>query len=77
MYVYFQEVIELEHKQLVEVNEKKWEALYNKHEKLEVEHMEKKSQAVDEYEDEIYRVAAEHHEKFREVKIKLETDIQV
>jgi biotin synthase-like enzyme len=77
MYVCFQEVIELEHKQLMEVNKKKWEALYKKHEELELEHMEKKFQAVDEYEDEIYRVAVEHHEKFREVKIKLETDIQV
>ncbi|KDR12480.1 dynein regulatory complex protein 1 isoform X2 [Zootermopsis nevadensis] len=72
-----EEVIALEHKQLMEVSEKKWEALYKKHEKLEVEHMEKKFQTVDEYEDEIYKVAVEHHEKLREVKIKLESDIQV
>jgi hypothetical protein len=61
----------------MEVNEKKWEALYKEREKLEVEHMQKKFQEVDEYEDEVYRVAVEHHEKFRELKIKLETDIQV
>jgi hypothetical protein len=77
MHVCFQEVIGLEHKQLMEVNDKNWEALYKKREKLEVEHMQKKFQAVDKYEDEIYRIAVEHHEKFREVKIKLETDIQV
>jgi hypothetical protein len=55
----------------------KWEALYKEREKLEVEHMEKKFQAVDKHEDEIYRIAVEHHEKFREVKIKLQIDIQV
>jgi hypothetical protein len=75
--VCFQEVIELEHKQLMEMNNRKWEALYNEREKLEVGNIDKKFQAVDEYEDELYRVAVEHHEKFREIKIKLETDIQV
>jgi Fe-S cluster biosynthesis and repair protein YggX len=73
----FQEVTDFERKQTMEVNEKKWEALYKEREKLEVEHMQKKFQEVDEYEDEVYRVAVEHHEKFRELKIKLETDIQV
>jgi hypothetical protein len=77
MHVCFQEVIELEQKQLMEVNDKNWEALYKKRENLEVEHMQKKFQAVDKYEDEIYRITVEHHEKFREVKIKLEADIQV
>lgn len=77
VYVCFQEVIELEHKQLMEANDKNWETLYEKREKLEVEHMKNKFQAVDKYEDEIYRIAVEHHEKFRDVKIKLETDIQV
>jgi biotin synthase-like enzyme len=70
-------VIELEHNQLMKVSNGKWEALYKEREKLEVEHMEKKFQAVDEHEDEIYRIAVEHHEKFRAVKIKLQTDIQV
>lgn len=77
MHVCFQEVIELEHKQLMEVNDKNWEALYKKRDKLEVENMQKKFQAADKYEDEIYRITVEHHEKFREVKIKLEADIQV
>jgi excinuclease UvrABC nuclease subunit len=70
-------VIELEHNQLRELSNSKWEALYKEREKLEVGHMEKKFQAVDRHEDEIYRIAVEHHEKLREVKIKLQTDIQV
>ena len=77
MHFCFQEVIELEHKQLMEVSGKNWETLYKKREKLEVENVQKKFQAVDKYEDEIYRITVEHHEKFREVKIKLEADIQV
>jgi hypothetical protein len=70
-------VIELEHNQLMKVNNSKWEALYKEREKLEIKNMEKKFQAVNRHEDEIYRIAVEHHEKFREIKIKLQTDIQV
>jgi hypothetical protein len=70
-------VIELEHNQLMKASNCKWEDLYKEREKLEVEHMENKFRAVDEHEDEIYRIAVEHHEKFREVKVKLQTDIQV
>ncbi|XP_069705691.1 dynein regulatory complex protein 1 isoform X2 [Periplaneta americana] len=72
-----EEVIELEHEHLMQANDKKWEALYKEREELEVTHMNKKFEAVDKHEEEIYRVAVEHYEKFREVKIKLETDIQV
>jgi hypothetical protein len=70
-------VIELEHDQLMKVSNSKWEALYKEREKLEIKHMEKKFQAVNKHEDEIYRIAVEHQEKFRETKIKLQTDIQV
>lgn len=70
-------MIELEHNQLMKVSNSKWEALYKEHEKLEIKHMDKKFQAVNRHEDEICRIAMEHHEKFREVKIKLQTDIQV
>ncbi|PSN49548.1 Dynein regulatory complex protein 1 [Blattella germanica] len=71
-----EDVMEFERAQLVEMNNKKWEALYRERKELEVKHMNLKFEAVDEHEDEIYRVTVEHQERFREMKIKLETDIQ-
>ena len=70
-------MIELERDQLIEANNKKWESLYRERGQLEVTHMELKFKAVEEHEDEIYQVAVDHQERFREMKIKLETDIQI
>ncbi|KAJ9601346.1 hypothetical protein L9F63_000484, partial [Diploptera punctata] len=72
-----EDVMDSERTQLMEANNKKWESLYRERSQLEEKHMDLKFKAVDEHEDAIYQVAVEHQEKFREIKIKLETDIQI
>ncbi|XP_049772051.1 dynein regulatory complex protein 1 [Schistocerca cancellata] len=72
-----EQAIEIERKQLLDTNKKRWDPLYSERETEEVENMEKKFQQVAEFEEEMRKIDLEHEENYRESKIKLETDIQI
>ncbi|XP_046988777.1 dynein regulatory complex protein 1 [Schistocerca americana] len=72
-----EQAIEIERKQLLDTNKKRWDPLYSERETEEIENMEKKFQQVAEFEEEMRKIDLEHEENYRESKIKLETDIQI
>ncbi|XP_066991987.2 dynein regulatory complex protein 1 [Anabrus simplex] len=75
--VLIEEAINIEHQQLLEVNEKHWENLYKEREKEEVNNMNKKFDRVAQFEQDMKTLNIEHQERYRESKIQLETDIEV
>lgn len=72
-----QQAIDIERKQVLDINNKKWELLYSECNQQEVINMEDKFKQVERFEEELRQMHIEHQETYRETKIKLETDIQV
>ncbi|KAI8439455.1 hypothetical protein MSG28_013235 [Choristoneura fumiferana] len=70
------QAIEIEREAMVDHNNKRWEALYKQRDKEEVAHMEYKFEQLEAHKQEMEAIMWDHHEKFREAKIELESLIQ-
>ncbi|KAJ8712340.1 hypothetical protein PYW07_005182 [Mythimna separata] len=68
--------INIEREAMIDHNNKRWEALYKQCDKEEVAHLEYKFVQLAEHKLEIEAIMWDHHEKYREAKIELETLIQ-
>ncbi|XP_059052716.1 dynein regulatory complex protein 1 [Achroia grisella] len=68
--------INIERDAMVDHNNKRWEALYKQRDREEVAHMEYKFGQLEEHKEEIESIMWDHHEKYREAKIELESLIQ-
>nr|XP_026495568.1 dynein regulatory complex protein 1 [Vanessa tameamea] len=71
-----EQAINIEREIMVDHNNKRWEALYKQRDKEEVAHMEYKFEQLDEHKLEMEAIMWDHHAKYREAKIELETLIQ-
>ncbi|CAH2092948.1 unnamed protein product [Euphydryas editha] len=71
-----EQAINIEREAMVEHNNKRWEALYKQRDKEEVAHMEYKFEQLEEHKLEMEAIMWDHHAKYREAKIELETLIQ-
>ncbi|XP_052743485.1 dynein regulatory complex protein 1 [Bicyclus anynana] len=71
-----EQAITIEREVLVDHNNKRWEALYKQRDKEEVAHMEYKYEQLEEHKLEVEAIMWDHHAKYREAKIDLETLIQ-
>lgn len=71
-----EQAIKIEREVMVDHNNKRWEALYKQRDKEELAHMEYRSKQLEEHKQEIEVIMWDHHEKFREAKIELESLIQ-
>lgn len=56
---------------------KQWESLYKQRDKEELNNLKLRFQEQEDQDEEVKRVRMEHQEKYRQTKIKLESDIQV
>ncbi|XP_047032350.1 dynein regulatory complex protein 1 [Helicoverpa zea] len=68
--------INIERVAMTEHNNKRWEALYKQCDKEEVAHLEYRFLQLDEHKREMETIMWDHHEKYREAKIELESLIQ-
>ncbi|XP_039756314.1 dynein regulatory complex protein 1 [Pararge aegeria] len=71
-----EQAITIEREVLVDHNNKRWEALYKQRDKEEVAHLEYKLEQLEEHKLEVEAIMWDHHAKYREAKIELETLIQ-
>ncbi|XP_050347697.1 dynein regulatory complex protein 1 homolog [Nymphalis io] len=71
-----EQAINIEREIMVDHNNKRWEALYKQRDKEEIAHMEYKFEQLDEHKLEMEAIMWDHHAKYREAKIELETLIQ-
>lgn len=71
-----EDAVMMERKILVEMNNDKWEELYQKRQVEEESNSQKKFEQLEEFENEINRLRRDFQEKFRSVKIKLERDAE-
>ncbi|CAG9788733.1 unnamed protein product [Diatraea saccharalis] len=71
-----EQAINIEREVMVDHNNKRWEALYKQRDKEEVAHMEYKFEQLEEHKQEIEAIMWDHHEKYRDAKIELESLIQ-
>lgn len=71
-----EDVIMVERKMLIEVNDKKWEELHKKRDQEEEINCEKKFEQLEEFEEICIKLRINHQEKHRDIKIKLENDIE-
>nr|XP_032519380.1 dynein regulatory complex protein 1 isoform X2 [Danaus plexippus plexippus] len=71
-----EQAINIEREVMVDHNNKRWEALYKQRDKEEVAHLEFKFEQLEEHKLEIEAIMWDHHAKYREAKIELETLIQ-
>ncbi|XP_022822853.1 dynein regulatory complex protein 1 isoform X2 [Spodoptera litura] len=68
--------VNIERQAMTEHNNKRWEALHKQCDKEEVAHMEYRFTQLDEHKQEMEAIMWDHHEKYREAKIELESLIQ-
>lgn len=61
----------------MDVNNKKWEALYKQREEDEINNLQQRFVALSEHNQLMQSILVHHQEKFRATKISLEKDIQV
>ncbi|XP_072944853.1 dynein regulatory complex protein 1-like [Epargyreus clarus] len=71
-----EQAINIEREAMIDHNNKRWEALYKQRDKEEVAHMEYKYEQLEEHKQEVEAIMWDHHAKYREAKIELETLIQ-
>uniref|UniRef100_A0A2A4JWG6 Dynein regulatory complex protein 1 n=1 Tax=Heliothis virescens TaxID=7102 RepID=A0A2A4JWG6_HELVI len=68
--------VNIERVAMTEHNNKRWEALYKQCDKEEVAHLEYRFLQLEEHKREMETIMWDHHEKYREAKIELESLIQ-
>ncbi|KAL0871228.1 hypothetical protein ABMA27_004989 [Loxostege sticticalis] len=71
-----EQAINIEREVMVDHNNKRWEALYKQRDREEVAHMEYKFEQLEEHKQEVEAIMWDHHDKYREAKIELESLIQ-
>ncbi|CAG4942479.1 unnamed protein product [Parnassius apollo] len=71
-----EQAINIEREAMVEHNNKRWEALYKQRDKEEIAHMEYKFEQLEEHKEQMEAILWDHHTKYREAKIELESLIQ-
>ncbi|XP_028168765.1 dynein regulatory complex protein 1 [Ostrinia furnacalis] len=71
-----EQAINIERDVMVDHNNKRWEALYKQRDREEVAHMEYKFEQLEEHKQEVEAIMWDHHGKYREAKIELESLIQ-
>ncbi|RVE42408.1 hypothetical protein evm_012945 [Chilo suppressalis] len=71
-----EQAINIEREIMVDHNNKRWEALYKQRDREEVAHMEYKFEQLEEHKQEIEAIMWDHHQKYRDAKIELESLIQ-
>ncbi|CAH0725742.1 unnamed protein product, partial [Brenthis ino] len=71
-----EQAINIEREVMVDYNNKRWEALYKQRDREEVAHMEYTFKQLEEHKEEMESIMWDHHAKYREAKIELETLIQ-
>ncbi|XP_052121907.1 dynein regulatory complex protein 1 [Frankliniella occidentalis] len=72
-----EEAISNERKDLLDSCNKQWDALYKQRDKEEVNNLKLRFQEQEEQDEEVKCVRMEHQERYRQTKIKLDSDIQV
>ncbi|CAK1555615.1 unnamed protein product [Leptosia nina] len=68
--------INIERDAMIDHNNKRWEALYRQRDKEEVAHLEYKFEQLEDHKQEVEAIMWDHHAKYREAKIELESLIQ-
>ncbi|CAK1586986.1 unnamed protein product [Parnassius mnemosyne] len=71
-----EQAINIEREAMVEHNNKRWEALYKQRDKEEIAHLEYKFDQLEEHKEQMEAIMWDHHTKYREAKIELESLIQ-
>ena len=62
---------------MLEQQAKKWEQMLNDRRLKEIEYMELREKRVQEFEEQLQQLRIQDAEEYNQVKIKLETDVQV
>ncbi|XP_075980358.1 dynein regulatory complex protein 1-like [Anticarsia gemmatalis] len=68
-----EQAINIEREAMIDHNNKRWEALYKQRDKEETAHMEYRFEQLDEHKKAVEAIMWDHHEKYREAKIELES----
>ncbi|CAH4029957.1 unnamed protein product [Pieris brassicae] len=71
-----EQAINIERDAMLDHNNKRWEALYRQRDKEETAHLEYKFEQLEEYKLKVEDIMWDHHAKYREAKIELESLIQ-
>jgi len=67
----------MERKELLEQHQKRWEQMMADRRQKEVDYMAAREQRVEEFEQQLQEMRIQDAEEYNQVKIKLETDVQV
>jgi len=67
----------LERTELLEQHQKKWDQMMTERRQKEVDYMAAREQRVEEFEQQLQEMRIQDAEEYNQVKIKLETDVQV
>jgi len=67
----------LERTELLEQHQHSWEQMMSERQQKEVDYMTAREQRVEEYEQQLQEMRIQDAEEYNQVKIKLETDVQV
>ncbi|XP_054269675.1 dynein regulatory complex protein 1 isoform X2 [Macrosteles quadrilineatus] len=75
--ILIEQAIDIERKETMELNNKRWESLYKQREEDEINNLEQRFVALSEHNQLMQDILIHHQEKYRATKISLEKDIQV
>lgn len=67
----------MERKELMDLHNSKWEAMMGARADKEKDYMKKRSERVEKYEKDLQDLRVKDSEEYNQLKIKLETDVQV
>ncbi|KAI5642134.1 sperm tail domain-containing protein [Phthorimaea operculella] len=71
-----EESLNIERDNIIDHNNKRWDALYKQRDKEEQIHIDQKMEQLEEHKEKMEQIMWDHYEKYREAKIQLETLIQ-
>jgi len=66
-----------ERRDMLELHSKKWDSAMQQRRDRELEYMKAREKRVEEYEQQLQHLRVQDTEEYNQVKIKLETDVQV
>jgi len=67
----------MERRELLEQHQKKWDQMMSDRRQKEVDYMASREKRVEEFEQQLQEMRIQDSEEYNQVKIKLETDVQV
>ena len=74
---FFQNAFVTERKELLDLHKSKWEGMMGSRADKEEEYMKKRDERVERYEKDLQDLRVKDAEEYNQLKIKLETDVQV